>query len=180
MRIEHQRLTCKCGHVFEAETVADAPIEVWIASMRACHCPKCGGTKLGLGGRYNDAPPLTAPVWERAAWWQRRGDCGTSSLTMWCAFTCGDSPHGRFDYPHDPDDFSRCKLLLDLIPEWRLALQQITTRFPWFKPFIDRWDKFDELWAAESPSGTCPLLYDEMKISGKEADALRRKEKSGR
>lgn len=174
MTITQQRCTCECGHVFEAELVTDAPIAVVAASMKAVHCPKCGNHSVGLGGSYDDAPPLTASELDRAQWWRERGEVGTSSLTIWCAFTGGVSPHREFRYPLDPDDFRRCKLLLDLMPEWRRELQRVTARFAWFGPFVERWAEFEALYAEESPNKSCPKLYVLMQVARKEAEELRR------
>lgn len=173
MRIYKMRVTCKCGHVFDADIVVDALITVTAASMAAVQCPKCGGDKLGLGGAYDDAPPLSAPVEARAGWWRERGETGTSSLTIWSAFAGGGNPHRHNSYPLDPDDFQRCKKLLDLIPEWRRSLDHVVTAFPWFQPFVSAWPEFERLWAEESPTKRCPKLYAAMQVAGKEADALR-------
>jgi hypothetical protein len=175
MNIVKERVTCKCGHVFEAEMVMNAPVAVSIASIKAVRCPKCGSQKIGLGGAYDDAPPLTAPLIERAAWWRERGETGTSSLTIWHAFTGGHNPHREFYWPLDPDDFRRCKLLLDLLPEWRADLAKVTERFAWFKPFADRWDEFDALYANESKSKKqlAPKLYTAMQAACREAEIIR-------
>lgn len=174
MTVTQQRMTCKCGHVFEAEVV-DAPIAVTLASMKAVRCPRCGAgsNEIGIGGGYDDAPPLTASVMDRAAWWRKRGEIGTSSLTIWCFFTEGRNPHRDFNWPLDPDDYRRCKLLLDLIPEWRENLGKIETRFAWFKPFADRWADFETLWAEEAPKKSCSKLYDAMKAACREAEIIR-------
>ena len=173
MTISKFRVTCKCGHVFDAEVVTDAPISVAVASMKAVHCPKCGSGDVGLGGSYDDAPPLTTSIQDRATWWKERGEVGVSSETIWCAFTQSSDPRFGACYPYDPDDYRRCKLLLDLIPEWRTTLIVVVARFPWFNPFADRWDEFDRLWAIESPKKTCPKLYALMDVARKEADKIR-------
>lgn len=174
MTIAQQRCTCGgCSHVFDAEVVVNAPIDVTIASMQAIRCPSCGSDNCGIGGAHKDAPSASAPVEERACWWKQRGDHGTSSLTVYCAFSGGYSPHGRFDIPYDPDDYSRCRKLLDLIPEWRTNLSVVVARFPWYRPFIDRWDEFDRLWDEESSSGRCPKLYALMLEACQESEQLR-------
>lgn len=170
MTITKQRVTCKCGHVFDAEIVA-GPIIVALASMEAIRCPECGGGEFGLGGSYDDAPPLEASLEDRAAWWKMRGETGISSLTIWCALAGGRSD--SYCYPCDPDDFRRCKLLLDLIPEWRPRLGEVTKRFPWFAPFERRWEEFEELYRVESPRQTCPALYNLMQTASAEADKIR-------
>ncbi|MFA4971136.1 MAG: hypothetical protein WC683_00890 [bacterium] len=171
MNIESQRSTCfKCGTVFDAEIVINAPLDVAIASLRAVACPSCGAREIGLGGEYPDRPPLSEPVSRRANWWRYRGDTGTSSLTIYAAITGGGG--SRFDYPHDPDDYRRCRALLDLLPEWRGQLSWVTDRFPWFAPFEVGWDEFDRLWDEESPSGQCPKLYEALQAARKKADQI--------
>lgn len=173
MTITKQRVTCKCGHVFEAEMVTDAPIDVWIASAKAIRCPKCSSDEVGLGGAYDDAPPLTASVQERAGWWRDRGEVGSSSLTIWGAITGGHIPRGEVCWPLDPDDFRRCHLLLALIPEWHAELGKVTAKFPWFAPFEQRWPEFERLYAKEVATGLCPKLYNAMKVADREAEKLR-------
>jgi hypothetical protein len=139
-----------CKRVFEAETVAESPIEVWIASVNAVHCPKCGAgaCRLGFGGAFGDAPPLTKSIEIRAAWWKRRGDVGVSSETIWATLLVGHRIQNP-DIPHDPDDFSRCRALLVLIPEWRSQLSLVSDRYPWWKPFVDAWDELDVMFTEE-------------------------------
>jgi hypothetical protein len=178
MRIEKRRFTCACGHVFDAEIVSHAPLDVCVASMKAIRCPSCGNGshKIEFGGGYSDHPPLTAPLWMRASWWMARGDVGLSSMMICSAMTAGTGvalPAGfgelqatvREYVPCDPRDFERCKKLLDLIPEWRAELGKVAERFPGFKPFFDRWEEFEALFAEESPSGACPKLYAELQAT---------------
>jgi hypothetical protein len=172
MRIEQQRMTCfKCKHVFEGELVVDAPIEVAIAAMKSISCPKCGNREVGLGGAYSGAPPLTTPIEVRASWWWDNGERGTSSETIFSAMS-GKGGH-RFDYPYDPDDFRRCRALLDLIPEWRADLSKVSERFPWFTPFAENWDTFDALWNEEFPTGKAPKLYQAMQSAREVANKLK-------
>jgi hypothetical protein len=43
MRIEHAPMRCMaCKHEWLAETVIEAPVAVWVASVNAIRCPKCG------------------------------------------------------------------------------------------------------------------------------------------
>lgn len=173
MVISKERFTCKCKHVFDAQVVTHAPFDVTIASMKAVRCPKCGNSKVFMGGAHSDAPPADSSELTRAAWWRDRGDIGTSSLTIWVAFGGGSSPHGRFDWPHDPDDFRRCKALFDLLPEWRARISEVTARFPWMKPFVDQWGAFEELYAEEAPTGQAPKLYAALRAAAKEAEKIR-------
>lgn len=148
MNIDKIRVTCQsCKNVFDAEVVVNAPIAVAIASMQSVRCPLCGSAKCGLGGNYAGAPPVTAPIADRVAWWRDRGEHGVSSETIYSAFAGGRPRH--VDVPHDPDDFSRCKLLLDLIPEWRSDLGKVVKVYPWFSPMIEKWAEIDAAYEME-------------------------------
>lgn len=175
MTITTQRLTCQaCKHVFDAELVADCPIEVAIASMKAVRCPECGSSKCGIGGKYDDAPPVTAPILERIAWWRNRGEHGTSSETIYSAFTGTGRYALRFPaVPRDPDDFRRCKQLLDLLPEWRANLGKVSARYPFFAPMIEKWDEIERLYLEEIESGLAPKCYAFMRPLVEAAEKLR-------
>ena len=177
MTISKLRCTCKsCAGVFDAEIVTDAPVEVAVASMKAVRCPKCGSDKCGMGGAYNDAPALTASIKDRLDWWLERGERGVSSDTIYSAFTSSAPRHGA-DIPYDPDDYSRCRALFDLIPEWRKDLSPLVARYPWYKPVADNWDEMDRLWNEEigdRKKGSAPKLYALMQRLGAESRKLRK------
>lgn len=147
MTISKLRVTCgDCATVFDAELVVDCPIDVAVASMKAVRCV-CGSSNCGMGGNYADAPPISAPILDRIRWWLDRGERGTSSDTIHSAFCGGWLRHA--DAPHDPDDFRRCKLLLDLLPEWRADLAKVVIAYPWLAPMIAQWGEIERLYAAE-------------------------------
>jgi hypothetical protein len=173
MTITTIRLTCgDCKHVFDGETVVDCPVDLAMASMRAIRCPKCGSSKCRMGGNHHDAPPVTAPLRERMSWWKERGEHGISSETIYSAFAGGQPRY--MNVPVDPDDFRRCKLLLDLIPEWRADLGKVSARYPWFAPMIAQWDEIERLYNLEVASGQAPKCYALMEKLGKKCDALRK------
>ena len=43
MRIQKQVTVCKCGHRFDAEVIVDAPIELFLKSLKSVRCPQCCG-----------------------------------------------------------------------------------------------------------------------------------------
>jgi hypothetical protein len=172
VRIVLERVTCEdCKAVSDVELVADAPIPVVVASMKSARCPHCKSSKLGLGGNYKDAPPLSAPMAHRIAWWDTRGERGISSNTIYSVLAPAEIV--RWDIPYDPDDFRRCKQLLDLVPEWRERLLEVAEVFPFWKPYTDAWDELDALYEAEASSGKAPKLYDRMKVLEEESNKLR-------
>lgn len=69
--------------------------------------------------------------------------------------------------PHDPDDFSRCRLLLQVKPDWRPRLGEVAARFPveW-AALVEHWDELEALWMEENPNGeacSMPRLYERIK-----------------
>lgn len=174
MTITKQRVTClTCGQASDVELVTDAPLSVAIASMEAARCPQCGSRKLGLGGEISDGKPDPhSSIEARAGWWRRCGEVGISSETIWAAFTGSKGRHE--DIPYDPDDYSRCRKLFDLIPEWRANIGRLSEVYPWYAPFVERWDEMDRLWDLESPKRSCPKLYKLMKTAEAESMRLRR------
>lgn len=150
MRIGKTRVTClDCGEVSDIELVVDAELSIVITSMKAARC-LCGSTNIEIGGAYPDAPPLTAPLEERARWWLKRGDVGTSSRTIYGVMTQHPLPSADADIPHDPSDFARCKALLDLIPEWRGALHQVFGNYPAWEPYVEKWPELEKMLAEEN------------------------------
>ena len=125
---------------------------------------------MSFGGNYQDAPPVSAPVEVRAQWWARRGERGMSSNTIFGVFTSKYVETATI--PYDPADFRRCRLLLDLFPEWRTNLQRVVDVYPFWKPLVDRWDMMDELYNEELPSGNAPKLYAVLQEARKESGVL--------
>jgi hypothetical protein len=173
MTISSMRVTCaECNHVFDAEVVTHAPIEVSIASMKSVRCPRCGSSNCGLGGEKAGAPSLDKPVMVRALWWAENGDVGISSLAIY-NFCMGLPDRQDVDYPHDPADFQRCYRLLELIPEWREQFQKITFRHPWMAPFVEKWPAFEKVYLEEMTGKRAPRLYEMMRKARVEADKIR-------
>lgn len=174
MTISSVRCTCgSCQHVFDAEVVANAPLAVSIASMESIRCPKCGSDKCGLGGSYDSAAAVTGPIEHRIRWWRDYGERGISSNTIFSAFM----GYRMVDacYPFDPDDFRRCKQLLDLIPEWRSDLGKVSTAYPWFAPMIEAWDEIESLFVEEVSKGRiAPKCYERMQVARELCEAIKK------
>jgi hypothetical protein len=81
---------------------------------------------------------------EKALFWMSNGQRGMSSETMWSCLM-GVTEH-RINYPHDPDDFSRCYKLLQFVPEWRLELGKLKTLHPVWEKLVDNWDTLTEMY----------------------------------
>ena len=60
---------------------------------------------------------------DRAMYWRNNGKVGLSSLTIWCHLMNAKHPEADkvewSSHPFDVDDFSRCYLLLEAVPEWK-------------------------------------------------------------
>jgi hypothetical protein len=179
MTIEQNRFTClACRNVFDAEIVTDAPIDVSFASLKAIRCPKCGAghDRIGLGGEHPDVPKPDAPLLTRARWWKARGDVGDSSLTIWSVLVPGGGYVHRPNIPYDPDDFRRCRRLLEIIPEWRPKLPRVAEKFPCWKPFADAWEELDAMFtkgeAGKGKGKHSDLMYDRMQQLVKQAEQI--------
>ena len=110
-------------------------------------------------GKYVEKPATTPDEWAHGR------DTGTSSLTIYSAITGMPSHHGRYDVPHDPDDFGRCYRLLKLFPQWREKLAETIKLCPEWKPFAEAWDELTAIYEEEVPNhrGSAPKLYKRMK-----------------
>jgi hypothetical protein len=85
--------------------------------------------------------------------WLTAGEHGISSETMFCylAFGTGTQPWWRNRYPLDPDDFRRCELLLDAVPELRERLPRMAELGPEWAALVERWGELAALLAVEQP-----------------------------
>ena len=81
---------------------------------------------------------------DKAMWWISNGRVGMSSKTMW-NFFLGNKNY-PIDYPHDPDDFSRCYKLLQAVPEWKPRISELQSLSPQWKNLSDNWDKLTEMY----------------------------------
>ena len=108
-------------------------------------------------------------VLERANKWIMSNDTGISSKTIWGVMmgsitNSKDTVNEFFcSIPADPSDFGRCYRLLLLIPEWKTDLQKVADIFPKWQPLIDNWEKCEQLYLRDLPTGVCGELYDFMK-----------------
>jgi len=82
----------------------------------------------------------------KALFWFQNGQRGMSSKTMW--FCCMNQPINRISYPYDPDDFSRCYKLLEMVPEWKsdFYMQKIALLSPVWSELIKNWKTLTEMY----------------------------------
>lgn len=104
-----------------------------------------------------------------AIMWLANGRRGLSSETLFTFLTgCdaeGDSGH---HYPHDPDDMSRCRRLLEACPELVAHLPRVAAAGPEWAALVPRWDEVCALMDQEAPEwrkghGRAPQTYELMK-----------------
>src|SRR5271169_2270671 len=79
--------------------------------------------------------------------WIRGWDTGISSETIWSVMT------GKYvkshDIPYDPSDFGRCYRLLQLFPQWKPRLPEVSAKYIRWKPFVEAWDELTALYEEE-------------------------------
>ena len=75
--------------------------------------------------------------------WIVNGKVGISSKTMWAVIQGVDIDNG--DKPYDPDDFSRCYLLVKECGLTNIDLKKIAVQLPYWKPYIENWKKLTKM-----------------------------------
>lgn len=149
MRIEPTPVHCiACKHEWLAETVTEAPVEIWAASVKAIRCPTCGATAKNVAFGRGDVPdpqPVQGGMTDsdKRAAWLKMHDYGLSSECI-ADKMCGMAPTGN--YPHDGIDFGRCERLLILYPEWRGRLGEMREVNLYWSALVDSWSEITEAW----------------------------------
>lgn len=84
-----------------------------------------------------------------AARWLAGGERGVSSNTMFTVLT-GVNALGEWpkDHPYDPDDFRRCRKLLDAVPELKERLPLMATVSAEWEALVAKWD--DICWSMDN------------------------------
>jgi hypothetical protein len=101
--------------------------------------------------------------------WIANGKVGASSKTMaLCA--AGIPENDRFgpSYPYDPADLNRCLLMMEDIPEVRLAFNKIAALSEQWGRLIEKWELIEETFLDEVGRDWCdaksaPITYHLMK-----------------
>lgn len=81
---------------------------------------------------------------QNAYWWLRNGERGMSSETMFYYFT-GNRVGKNETTPSDPDDFRRCYLLLEAVPQWKTQLDKLRKGGEVWCKLVENWDKLTEM-----------------------------------
>ncbi len=110
--------------------------------------------------------PVPNPSWSvdrKALFWSTNGERGASSNVMFATMT--EFPYARTDHPCDPDDFRRCHMLLEMVPEWRSELHRMREVSSVWSNLVDNWDALTIL-LKEQLAGKKNNMYEVMKSLG--------------
>ena len=106
---------------------------------------------------------------DNAILWLATGRRGLSSNTLFTFVTGFDAEgdHGH-NYPHDPDDLSRCRKLLEQCPELVSCLPRVAAAGAEWAALVPRWEELCALMDDEAPEwrlgrGRGPKTYALMK-----------------
>lgn len=94
--------------------------------------------------------------------WLANGKTEISSKTI--AFKMLDIEYSEPCHPHDPDDFRRCMLLLEEVPEIILHFDKMREVSPIWDRLVDRWSELQKTLKEEMSQGriVAPKTYDIM------------------
>jgi hypothetical protein len=121
---------------------------------------------------------------EGACKWVESGRIGSSSNFMLFTFTGFNAltwlKHGaafnpaEVAYPHDPDDLSRCRHLLEAEPRFKARLPELSKTSPTWESLVAQWNQICDAMDVECPEwlnglGSAPKTYALMQavIAGK-------------
>ena len=142
---------------------ADADVE-GVQSREPVGAEGDPATDVRAGEEVGDTMSARERADDRAALsWFRGFDTGVSSLTIWSVMT--GHPVQNTGIPYDPADFGRCYRLLELFPEWKTRLGEVSARYPEWRPFVEAWPRLTAMYekALETRTAGAPAMYVFMK-----------------
>jgi hypothetical protein len=93
----------------------------------------------------------------QAITWHLHGEHGISSQAIYDRLTYGvTQDRWGSNYPHDPDDFRRCEVLLRRVPDFRERFSDMAGESPVWAALVSRWTEIATVFETE-----CPGVYDE-------------------
>lgn len=98
---------------------------------------------------------------DNAIQWLASGSRGLSSETIFTAITgvrIGDADD--VNHPWDPDDFRRCRLLLEACPEIAAELPKMSIASRAWAALVPRWNDICTLMDEETPNWRTPSRFD--------------------
>ena len=110
---------------------------------------------------------------EAATMWLAHGERGISSETMFTHLTGVNALRGdRKDHPYDPDDFRRCRLLLEAVPDLQPLLPKMADVSPAWAGLVEAWanicatmDRETPNWRNPKRGDRAPLTYQLIKTA---------------
>lgn len=155
--IRNKKLFCTCCGG-EHELVYPMPIKEFSNTCKAFDTlhKNCKQTYV------EPKPDQDLAVKEKAMFWLNYGEKGMSSETMWNCLM--GNKNFSVNHPYDPSDFRRCHSLLEMVPEWRLRLDEVSKLSKQWKNLTKNWDKLTEmlLELQQMKSGQTNGMYDFM------------------
>jgi len=92
--------------------------------------------------------------------WIIYGNVGISSKTIWAALKGIDIDSKFGDKPYDPGDFGRCYKLVENCEVKDLSI--IVEKLPYWKPYIDNWDKLCKMYERSISNDWNLFYYNDM------------------
>ncbi|SFF05284.1 hypothetical protein [Nitrosomonas sp. Nm166] len=89
--------------------------------------------------------------------WLISGDTGISSKAIVAQMTGVETNNGWSDYPRDGADFGRCHRLLEIMPEFKVRIEEMSQRSPQWAVLVKHWAELTDLYLAKSP-----FIYERM------------------
>jgi hypothetical protein len=105
-------------------------------------------------------------IGEKMDFWLKMGERGISSETMFEVLGNTNLDVRYRSHPLDPDDFRRCYLLLETIPEWKADLKKLRELSPIWSNLVDNWDSLTEMIKEQIQTGKANKMYEFMKSLG--------------
>lgn len=108
---------------------------------------------------------------DRANEWMATGEVGRSSKAIWLHFMHAQHTPLDVPAPYDPDDFRRCYILLNRVPEWRPRIVEMARYNREWAGLSAVWEELTALYEAKAgadpehpPRGTMMSeLYDRIR-----------------
>ena len=104
---------------------------------------------------------------ENAKWWLLHGERGVSSETMFKYLSDSVAHYPRYEgTPCDPDDFRRCHLLLEAVPQFRGKLDRMRPVGPVWVKLVENWDELTRLLKEQMETRKPNGMYELMESLG--------------
>lgn len=103
--------------------------------------------------------------------WFINGRTGISSKAIWCWMNRVplEDAWTNWNHPSDPDDFSRCYLLLQRNPDWRARISEMAFVSKEWGALAERWDELERMFLDIVGGSFTQQDYDRRKTWEKDA-----------